>query len=88
VEASEPPRAGVGLHTNPSWDRSILTEIYICHACSDHEVVLFSQWRRRHAALAGGALPEHRARHRAACPGPRGITAPQLVTTALGYTCM
>jgi hypothetical protein len=21
----------------PSWNRSILTEIYLCHACSDHE---------------------------------------------------
>jgi hypothetical protein len=22
----------------PSWNRSILTEIYLCHACSDHEI--------------------------------------------------
>jgi hypothetical protein len=22
----------------PSWDRSILTEIYLCHACSYHEI--------------------------------------------------
>eukprot|EP01047_Picozoa_sp_COSAG01_P009773 COSAG01_NODE_405_length_17466_cov_554.403697_5_plen_76_part_00 len=22
----------------PSWKRSILTEMYLCHACSDHEI--------------------------------------------------
>jgi hypothetical protein len=22
----------------PSWNRSILTEIYLCHACSSHEI--------------------------------------------------
>jgi hypothetical protein len=22
----------------PSWNRSTLTEIYLCHACSDHEI--------------------------------------------------
>ena len=22
----------------PSWKQSILTEIYLCHACSDHEI--------------------------------------------------
>eukprot|EP01047_Picozoa_sp_COSAG01_P009519 COSAG01_NODE_392_length_17668_cov_5.382264_4_plen_95_part_00 len=22
----------------PSWNRCILTEIYLCHACSDHEI--------------------------------------------------
>jgi hypothetical protein len=25
----------------PSWNRSILTEIYLCHACSYHEILLF-----------------------------------------------
>ena len=40
----------------PSWNRSILTEIYLCHACSYHEVQ--SIWARdvAHGALAGGGV--------------------------------
>jgi hypothetical protein len=41
---------GVGVsRAFPSWKRSILTEIYLCHACSYHEV------EDGHAARTGGA---------------------------------
>jgi hypothetical protein len=28
----------------PSWKRSLLTEIYLCHACSDHEIEDGNAW--------------------------------------------
>jgi hypothetical protein len=37
----------------PSWNRPILAEIYLCHACSDHEI------SRMETPGQGGGMPSH-----------------------------
>jgi hypothetical protein len=34
----------------PSWIRSILTEVHLCHACSDHEILRMDTVHQAHAA--------------------------------------
>jgi hypothetical protein len=44
----------------PSWHRSMLTEIYLCHACSCHEILrrdTAGQAQRGDGALRGGGGP-------------------------------
>jgi hypothetical protein len=49
-----------------SWNRSILTEIYLCHACSDHEILREEMARQVHPLAA-----HHVRRHGLLGPGSR-----------------
>jgi hypothetical protein len=48
----------------PSWDRSMLTEIYLCHACSDHEIEDGNARTGAAAAAAGAPAVPREASHR------------------------
>eukprot|EP01047_Picozoa_sp_COSAG01_P056202 COSAG01_NODE_6345_length_3723_cov_13.346302_2_plen_194_part_00 len=52
-----PPSGGAVSRPFPSWNRSISTEIDLCHACSCHEILRTEAARQGGTTSSGGAEP-------------------------------